>query len=236
LKSLIWKIWFILFMLLCLVAYFPIILLKLVLPLKHYRRLIRFCVVVWARLTLLSTGSKVEIEGLELLPDATSICFIGNHQGLFDIPLVLGFLGVSCGFIAKKELLKVPVLSWWMLEIPCVFIDRSSARKASESFRKSAAVIKEGHPMVIFPEGTRSRSDQMGDFHAGSFKLPVMAEATIVPLKISGTWRVFEIDKGIHAVPLKLKVFPPITPEHELYKDTRSLAKHLHELLYSEPA
>ncbi|MFA7543504.1 MAG: 1-acyl-sn-glycerol-3-phosphate acyltransferase, partial [Candidatus Cloacimonadaceae bacterium] len=89
-KSLIWKIWFILFMLLCLVAYFPIILLKLVLPLKHYRRLIRFCVVVWARLTLLSTGSKVEIEGLELLPDATSICFIGNHQGLFDIPLVLG--------------------------------------------------------------------------------------------------------------------------------------------------
>lgn len=230
-KSLIWKIWFIGFMLLCMVAYFPVIILRFVLPKKLYRRLVHFCVRLWARTTLLSTGSKVEVEGLENLPDAKSICFVSNHQGMFDIPLVLGFLGISCGFIAKKELLKVPVLSWWMLEIPCVFIDRSSARKAAESFRKSAEVIKEGHPMVIFPEGTRSRSDQMGEFHAGSFKLPLMAEATIVPLKISGTWRVHEIDKGIHAVPLKLKVFPPLGPEHELYRDTRNLAQYLHELI-----
>ncbi len=230
-KSLLWKIWFIFFMLLCLVAYFPLILSKPFLPKAVYRRAVHWCVRFWARTTLLTTGSKVEVSGLENLPDDQSICFISNHQGMFDIPLVLGWLGRSCGFIAKKELLKVPVLAWWMLEIPCVFIDRSSPRKAVISFQKSAKVISAGHPMVIFPEGTRSKGDEMGDFKQGSFKLPAMANATIVPLAIRDTWRVFEKDNNIHAVPLKLKVFPPIRPQDELYRDPRKLAEHLYSLI-----
>jgi len=187
----------------------------------------------WARTTLLSTGSRVAVEGSENLPDHRNICFVSNHQGMFDIPLVLGFVGIPSGFIAKQELFKVTVLSHWMREIPCVFIDRGSARKAIESFQTSAEVIKSGHPMVIFPEGTRSKGDKMGDFHQGSLKLPAMAGATIVPLAIKGSWRVYEIDKNIHPVPLKLRILPAITPEDPIYNEKHNLTEHLHQLIES---
>ncbi len=228
-KSLLWKIWFIFFMLLCMLAFCALLVCKLLLPKGLYRKIVYTCVRFWGRQTVLSTGSKVELSGMENLPESNDICFVANHQGMFDIPLVLGFIAKPSGFIAKKELFKIPVLSWWMREIPCVFIDRDSPRAAMGSFKTSAEVIKSGHPQIIFPEGTRSRSDQMGEFHLGSLKLAYMANAAIVPLAIKGTWRVHEIDKGIHSVPLKLRVLPAITPDDELYKDKHQLARHLYD-------
>jgi 1-acyl-sn-glycerol-3-phosphate acyltransferase len=82
--------------------------------------------------------------------------------------------------------------------------------------------------MVIFPEGTRSRKDEMAEFHLGSFKLPAMAQATIVPLAIKGTWRVHEINKRIQPAELKLKVLEPVTPMDPIYKEKRALADEIH--------
>lgn len=207
----------------------PLLICKLILPKRAYRKVVNYCTRYWGRRLVLTTGSKVDIEGEEKLPEGLNLCFIANHQGMFDIPLVLGFVPKPSGFIAKQELFKIPVLSWWMREIPCVFIDRASARKAMESFIKTAEVIKSGHPMVIFPEGTRSQSDEMGPFHLGSFKLPAMAGATIVPLAIKNSWKVYEVDKQIHAVPLKLRILEPINVDDPLYKDKHALSKVLHE-------
>lgn len=233
-KSFLWKTWFIIFMFFCLLGYFVVIITKLFLPKKTYRKLIQACVRFWARTTVLTTGSKVDVQGLENLPKENNICFISNHQGMFDIPLVLGFVGKSTGFIAKRELLKVPVLAWWMLEIPCVFIDRGSARKARDSFIKSAEVVKKGHPMVIFPEGTRARSSSMGEFKLGSFKLPIMAGATIVPLVINNTYKIMEETGKIQPAQLSLKVLKPIYPSDPIYQDQHLLSKSLHERIEAE--
>ncbi|MDZ4181995.1 MAG: 1-acyl-sn-glycerol-3-phosphate acyltransferase, partial [Candidatus Cloacimonadaceae bacterium] len=92
-KSIIWKTWYLLFMLFCLVAYFFFVPFKLILRRKSYQKLIHAAVSFWGRATVLSTGSRVLIEGRELIPAEGSICFISNHQGLFDIPSFLGFLG-----------------------------------------------------------------------------------------------------------------------------------------------
>lgn len=230
-KTLSWKIFFFCLMIVTMLIYPLFLILKVLLPKKMYYPLVQKVVRMWGRITVLSTGSQVTVTGRENLPEHRNICFISNHQGMFDIPMVLGFIGIPTGFIAKKELFKIPALSHWMREMPCVFIDRASARKAIESFQKSAAVIKDGHPMVIFPEGTRSKSDQMGEFHLGSFKLPSMAGATIVPIAIKGSWRIYEMDKRIHAQKLQLRILEPISPEADLYKDHRALATHLHQLL-----
>jgi len=230
-KTLLWKIFFVTYMLGCLLAYLFFVLFKLILPPQMYHRWVQKVVLFWARTTLLSTGSRVTVTGSENLPGHRNICFISNHQGMFDIPLVLGFIGISTGFISKQELFKIPVLSHWMREIPCVFIDRGSARKAIESFQRSAEVIKAGHPMVIFPEGTRSRSDNMGEFHLGSLKLPGMARATIVPLAIKGSWRVMEIDKKIHKTQLQMRILPPIEPDNPLYQDKHALSNYLRALI-----
>ncbi|MDP3113358.1 MAG: lysophospholipid acyltransferase family protein [Candidatus Cloacimonadaceae bacterium] len=232
-KSFLWKTFFLLFMLICLVAYFFIVPFKLILSKKKYRRLIHAGVSFWGRVTVRSTGSRVIIEGAELIPASESICYIGNHQGLFDIPSFLGFIGKPVGFVAKQELFKVPILSLWMKEIPCVFIDRKNARKAMETFKASAGIIRGGHPLVIFPEGTRSKSDTMGIFHLGSLKLPQMADATIVPFVIKGSWRILEIDKKIHKSLIRIKILPPILPTDPIYRDKHKLSEFLHSTIKS---
>jgi 1-acyl-sn-glycerol-3-phosphate acyltransferase len=208
--------------------YFIYLILKLLLPHKVSRHILQTIARSWAKMVVLSTGSKVVVTGKENLPSSGNICFVSNHQGLFDIPVILGFLGVHTGFVAKRELFRIPVLSQWMREIPCTFIDRRNPRKAIQTFQKSAELIKKGNPMVIFPEGTRSRSDKIGNFHLGSLKLPIMAEATIVPLAIKGSWRIYEIDKRIHPATVYLKILPPIKPTDDIYKDKQKLSTHLH--------
>ena len=227
-KSLLWELLFCLSFLIFLVIYIIYIVLKLVLPRRVSRSILRGIARFWAKIVILSTGSKVKVTGKENLPSSGNICFVSNHQGLFDIPLILGFSGMHTGFVAKRELFKIPVLSQWMKEIPCTFIDRRNPRKAIQTFQKSAELIKKGNPMVIFPEGTRSRSDKIGDFHLGSLKLPVMAEATIVPLAIKGSWQIYEKDKKIRPVTVYLKILPPIKPKDDIYKDKHKLAAFLH--------
>ena len=227
-KSLLWELLFCLSFLIFLVIYIIYIVLKLVLPRRVSRSILRGIARFWAKIVILSTGSKVTVTGKENLPSSGNICFVSNHQGLFDIPLILGFSGIHTGFVAKRELFKIPVLSQWMKEIPCTFIDRRNPRKAIQTFQKSAELIKKGNPMVIFPEGTRSRSDKIGDFHLGSLKLPVMAEATIVPLAIKGSWQIYEKNKKIRSATVYLKILPPIEPKDDIYKNKHKLADYLH--------
>ena len=227
-KSLLWELLFCLSFLIFLVIYIIYIVLKLVLPRRVSRSILRGIARFWAKIVILSTGSKVKVTGKENLPSSGNICFVSNHQGLFDIPLILGFSGMHTGFVAKRELFKIPVLSQWMKEIPCTFIDRRNPRKAIQTFQKSAELIKKGNPMVIFPEGTRSRSNKIGDFHLGSLKLPIMAEATIVPLAIKGSWQIYEKNKKIRPATVYLKILPPIKPEDDIYKDKHKLAAFLH--------
>ena len=227
-KSLLWELLFCLSFLIFLVIYIIYIVLKLVLSRRVSRSILRGIARFWAKIVILSTGSKVKVTGKENLPSSGNICFVSNHQGLFDIPLILGFSGMHTGFVAKRELFKIPVLSQWMKEIPCTFIDRRNPRKAIQTFQKSAELIKKGNPMVIFPEGTRSRSDKIGDFHLGSLKLPVMAEATIVPLAIKGSWQIYEKNKKIRSATVYLKILPPIEPKDDIYKNKHKLADYLH--------
>ncbi len=222
---------YLLFLLFCLLAFPFVMFIKLFLSRQAYRRLIHRLAAWWARMTLRFTGSRVSVGGRELIPSGQPLCFVGNHQGMFDIPAFLGHVGRPAGFIAKQELFKVPVISLWMKQIPCVFIDRKSSRKARESFQHSVALIQSGHPLVIFPEGTRSRSDHLGQFRPGALKLPLLAGATIVPFAIKGSWRVFEIDKRIHKTTIQLRFLPPIPPEDPIYKDKQALPEHLHELI-----
>jgi 1-acyl-sn-glycerol-3-phosphate acyltransferase len=225
--SVMWKVFFILFMFICLLALPLFLILKLFLSPRRYRRAAYWAGKVWGKVTVFSTGSRVIIEGRENIPQGVNLCFMGNHQGFFDIPCFLGFTGRPVGFIAKQELFNVPVLGQWMREIGCVFIDRKSPRKAIETFRTSAQLIRSGHPLVIFPEGTRSKSDSIGEFHTGSLKLASMADAVIVPFAIKGTWRIYEIDKNIHPIQVRICILPPIMPNDPDYNDKHVLADKL---------
>ncbi|HWP52410.1 MAG TPA: lysophospholipid acyltransferase family protein [Clostridia bacterium] len=147
----------------------------------------------WARRLLKATGAKITVQGLENLPpDDVAAVFVGNHQGYFDIPLVLGYLGNAKGLVAKKEIQKLPLIRSWMLELGCVFIDRENPRASMNALNQAAERVQVGYPMVVFPEGTRSKTGEMAEFKAGAFKIAQKNNAPVVPFFIEGTDHLME--------------------------------------------
>lgn len=142
----------------------------------------------WARRLMWFAGAKVTVKGLENLPpNDIAAVYVGNHQGYFDIPLVLGYLGGAKGLVAKKELQKLPMIRSWMAELGCVFIDRENPRASMNALNEAAARVKAGYPMVVFPEGTRSKTGEMAEFKAGAFKIAQKNSVPVIPFFVEGT-------------------------------------------------
>lgn len=167
----------------------------------------------WATGIMQRTKSEITVEGLDLLPEGP-VLFVSNHEGNFDIPLILSSIPKPFGFISKKEVKKLPVIPVYMEDMNCVFIDRTDRRSALKSIRDTAEKLKEGHSILIFPEGTRSKGEGMGEFKAGFMRIATDAAVPIVPIAIKGTSEIMEKNNNI-IKPAKviLRVLEPISAE-----------------------
>lgn len=187
----------------------------------------------WSRTIMKITGSKVTVEGAELIPGGP-VVFIANHEGDFDIPVLLGFIEKPFGFVSKMEVKKVPIISSWMEVINCVFLDRKDRRQAIRSIRDGASLIQQGHSMVIFPEGTRSKGGPVSAFKSGSFRLAKDAGVPIVPLSIKGTSEVFEKNnRFIKPAQIKITVGRPLEPQTFFEKEMKDLAEEVRQIIIS---
>lgn len=146
-------------------------------------------VAVWARQAARIAGARVELTGLEKIPDDKPVLYVANHQGALDIPIMMGYLPGTPGFVAKKELFAIPVFGSWMRRIGCVSLDRESARQALKSITVAARSVQAGRRLVLFPEGTRSRDAKgtIGPFKRGSLQLATKADAVVVPVTVEGS-------------------------------------------------
>lgn len=150
----------------------------------------------WARQMLGVAGGRVEVSGQENLPVQGGVLFVSNHQGAFDIPLLIGFLPGLKGFVSKKENFRLPIVGVWMKLLGCIVIDREDLRQSAGAIARGIRDLQAGRSLVIFPEGTRSKSAQLNRFKEGSFKLATRSGAAIVPLTIDGSYRLLEGNRG----------------------------------------
>ena len=104
----------------------------------------------------------------------------------------MGFIDKPKGFIAKIELSKLPLVHTWMKLIQCVFMDRKDLRQSLKAMDQGIQILKSGQSMVIFPEGTRSKGGPMGEFKKGSLRLAQKTNVPIVPIAISGSYKIME--------------------------------------------
>lgn len=142
----------------------------------------------WSRQTLATFGIKIEARGLENVHKDQRYVFVANHQSHLDIPALYSILPHRLTFLAKKELFYIPFFGWGIYRLGHIAIDRSSARKARLSFNRAVDRLKkETISLVIFPEGTRSATGEIGEFKRGSFALPVESGLKVVPVRIDGT-------------------------------------------------
>src|SRR6056297_593638 len=218
------KFW--IFMILSLVMVLPLYFFKLFRLKKLEDSFVLWASTGWARFVLRITPAEVVVHGFENLPNDGNLCFVANHQSAYDIPLIMAVIPKNIGFIAKQELTFLPFISTWMREMQCVFIDRKKPRRAVKQLEKGVKNLKEGHSMVIFPEGTRSRSSTMGNFHTGSLKIAFRAESTIVPITIKDTYTLREEHNRITPGKVELFIHEPIptaglSPEEKRNLGTR---------------
>lgn len=161
--------------------------------------------------------SKIEIIGKDNIPKiGEKFVVFSNHQNLADPIIIQYCITPTIGFVSKKELNRVPLLRSWMRIVKNVMIDRNSPRNSMKAFSKAIEQVKGGYPMAIFPEGTRSRSNEMRVFKKGSFKLALKPDALILPVTIDGSYKLAHGKIVPIAVPfqkLKVIIHKPIIPK-----------------------
>ncbi|MBF8982809.1 1-acyl-sn-glycerol-3-phosphate acyltransferase [Lutibacter sp. B2] len=199
----------------------------------EYENLISNITYHWGKKTFDASGSTLEVEGLENIPEGP-IVVISNHQGFFDIPVLLFAIHKPISFIAKIELATIPIFGTWMKLIKCIFIDRDNPRQSLKAINSGVNLLKEGHSMVIFPEGTRSKGSTMGEFKKGSLRLATKAKVPILPVTIKGTYKILE-DNNKRIKPSKVKVVisKPIYTDNLSKEEESMLSDQVYDIVNS---
>lgn len=169
-------------------------------------RITRRWVPVWANSLLKLAGVKKYVTGLENIPNDRPCVFVANHQSYYDIPVMLTSLDAPHALMAKAEIKKIPLVSSWMANLGCLFVDRGDARAAMTTLKQGEELIRQGRSITIFPEGTRSTDGQLGEFKGGSFRIATKTGACLIPVRIEGTRNIMENNGFFWMRPGKVQV------------------------------
>jgi len=167
----------------------------------------------WSRDILRAAGTPVVAEGLENIPRDRPVIYASNHSSMFDIWALFATLPGSVRFVAKRELFKIPLLGSAMLAVGHIPIDRAARKKAFEAYDEAARTIQRGtSSIVVFPEGTRSRTGELLPFKNAPFGLAIAAHVPVVPVYLHHTFEI--LPKGawrLRPRPIRLLVAPSIS-------------------------
>lgn len=191
------------------------------------------CGRLWGNINLRVAGVKVVLNGLEHIDPNQAYIYAANHQSWFDIFAILGKLPVQFRWLAKQELFKIPILGGAMSAIGYIPIDRSDRRKAFESLNRAAAQVQNGTSIVIFPEGTRSPDGVLQSFKKGGFILAIHSQQPLVPISISGSYRILPKQAGweLHPGVIEMTIGRPIPTAGYTTRDRDILISKVREAI-----
>jgi 1-acyl-sn-glycerol-3-phosphate acyltransferase len=139
------------------------------------------------RLYLRAAGAKVHVSGFEHLDPQQPYVFVANHQSNLDPPLMFAYLQRNLGWIAKKELFRIPIMGQGLPLGNVIPIDRRNREAAIESTKRGAEIVRRGRSVAAYPEGTRSVNGKIKEFKKGVFFMAMEAGVPIVPVIINDT-------------------------------------------------
>lgn len=145
------------------------------------------------KIILFLSGTKTTVIGFENIPKDEPVLFIGNHRGFFDTVISYSMMRNLTGFVAKKEINKVPILRVWMRYLHCLFLDRDNIKEGLKTILEGIEMIKKDKiSIVIFPEGHRNDENDVKAFKEGSFKFAQKSGCKIIPMVQNNTETIFE--------------------------------------------
>jgi len=185
LLSLFYKIWALLVFSICVILFFPFS----IIPFLISQRAGWFTYKVfflWAWIFSVLTFIQFDIKGKEKIDRGRSYIFIVNHTSFLDAIGIALAIPVQFRTLAKKELLKIPLLGL-ILKKASIIVDRSSHQSRKVSIDQMKGMLGRGISILIFPEGTQNRtSNPLSNFHTGAFRIAKDTETSIIPVVIKG--------------------------------------------------
>ncbi|MDR2045233.1 MAG: 1-acyl-sn-glycerol-3-phosphate acyltransferase [Clostridium sp.] len=185
------------------------------------------------RLLAFLSGATVVALGEGRIPQDTAVLYVGNHQSFFDIILTYIRVPRPTGYVAKKEMLKAPLLRSWMKNVHCLFLDRQDVRQGLRTILAAVNEVQAGISICIFPEGTRNETpDTFLPFHQGSFKIAEKGKVPIIPMTIVNSAAVFEEHfPKIRRATVIIEYGEPVYPERLSKEDRKDLGNHIRKIM-----
>ncbi|MGI6005889.1 MAG: lysophospholipid acyltransferase family protein [Ruminococcus sp.] len=187
------------------------------------------------KLILLVAGVKTTVIGEENIPKDQAVLYVANHRGFFDIIITYSRCPRLTGYVAKKEMIKVPLLNVWMMYLHCLFLNRKDIKEGLKTILTGIEKIKQGISIFIFPEGTRNKNkacEELLPFHEGSFKLATKTGCPIIPVSINNTASIFEDHfptvKPAHVI---LEYGKPILPSQLSKEELRHIGTYTQNII-----
>ncbi|MBO4690899.1 MAG: 1-acyl-sn-glycerol-3-phosphate acyltransferase [Paludibacteraceae bacterium] len=165
----------------------------------------------WSRAFFRLMFIPVSVDGAEHIQPGQSYVFVANHQSMFDVWLVYGWLPVIFKWLMKAELRKVPFIGSGCKAAGHIFVERRSAKAALASLKEVEKQLTGGVCTVIFPEGTRTLTGEMGRFKRGAFQIAIDLGLPVIPLSLDGCYDV--LPKGrlyVKRHPVHMHIGEPI--------------------------
>ncbi|HBJ77174.1 MAG TPA: hypothetical protein DDY68_05175 [Porphyromonadaceae bacterium] len=190
--------------------------------------------ILWGKLLIRATLSKVVVYGRENIEKNGVYIFVANHQSLLDAPLIYGYLGKEMRWVMKKSISTIPFLGKACKFMGHIFVDRSNAISIAKSLEDMSKAIEKGVSMMLFPEGTRSMKNEIGHFKPGSFAIATELSIPIIPITIEGTYEVFSRNsKFLRGRKIIMTIHSPIETKGICKEGIPLLAKETREIVLS---
>ena len=165
----------------------------------------------WSRSFFWLMFLPVSVDGAEHIQPGQSYVFVANHQSMFDVWLVYGWLPVIFKWLMKAELRRVPFVGTGCKAAGHIFVDRRNAKAAMESLKDVERQLVNGVCTVIFPEGTRSKDGEVGRFKRGAFQIAWDLGLPVIPLSLDGCFEVLPKGKPfVHRNAVHMHIGEPI--------------------------
>ncbi|TKK68507.1 1-acyl-sn-glycerol-3-phosphate acyltransferase [Ilyomonas limi] len=211
----IWALWglclFIITMVIAMLFYAFCYLMKEPLSARWHRQVSR----VWMGFYLFCIGCPLKVTGKENFRRGKNYIVVCNHSSFMDVPVTTPFMPHANKTIAKKEFAAIPFFGW-IYSLGAILVDRKSEQSRKQSYAKMKAVLRIGLDMVIYPEGTRNRSNEpLKPFHDGAFRLSAETGVPIIPTLIFNTKKILPPDKPFFLLPhvIRMHFLPPQLPD-----------------------
>jgi 1-acyl-sn-glycerol-3-phosphate acyltransferase len=179
----------------------------------------------WSKLIMKTIFSPVRVTGLERIDASRTYVYAVNHASALDIPVLYASLPFQFRIVHKKELLSYPVIGWHLKRSGQVCVDQQNPSHSVGQIKSAVRTLKNGMPLVIFPEGGRTADGNIQPFLAGAFFMAIKANVDIVPVALIGTYELLPMDTfHIKSRPLEMRIGDPILTSEWTLRNLQGLS------------